>query len=73
MAADEGGDIAIPDFSGKTMREVSESCMRLGLNPVLIGTSVAVQQSPAAGAKVRRGTKMTVEFGDTQVHASKSK
>ena len=73
MAADEGGDIAIPDFSGKTMREVSETCMRLGLNPVLIGTSVAVQQSPAAGAKVRRGTKMTVEFGDTPVHTNKSK
>jgi len=73
MSADEGGDIVVPDFSGKTMREVSEGCMRLGLNPVLVGTSVAVQQTPAAGAKVRRGTKVTVDFGDTPVHVGKSR
>jgi membrane peptidoglycan carboxypeptidase len=73
MSADEGGDIAVPDFSGKTMREVSEGCLRLGLNPVLVGTSVAVQQSPAAGAKVRRGTKVTVDFGDAPVHSGKSR
>jgi len=73
MSADEGGDIVVPDFSGKTMREVSEGCMRLGLNPVLVGTSVAFQQTPAGGAKVRRGTKVTVEFGDIPVHSGKSK
>src|SRR5437899_142774 len=27
MAADEGGDISVPDFSGKTMREVTEACL----------------------------------------------
>ena len=47
--------------------------MRLGLDPVLIGTNVAIQQTPAAGAKVRRGTKVTVEFGDTPAHSRKSK
>ncbi|MGB7728034.1 MAG: penicillin-binding transpeptidase domain-containing protein, partial [Candidatus Acidiferrum sp.] len=73
MSADEGGDIAVPDFSGKTMRDVTEACMRLGLDPVLIGTNVAIQQTPAAGAKVRRGTKVTVEFGDTPAHSRKSK
>lgn len=73
MSADEGGDIVVPDFSGKTMREVTEGCMRLGLNPVLIGTSVAIQQTPAAGAKVRRGSKLTVEFGDFPVRAGKSR
>jgi hypothetical protein len=52
---------------------VSEGCLRLGLNPVLVGTSVAVQQSPAAGAKVRRGTKVTVDFGDAPVHSGKSR
>jgi len=31
MAADEGGDIAVPDFSSKTMREVTEMCLHLGL------------------------------------------
>jgi cell division protein FtsI (penicillin-binding protein 3) len=73
MSADEGGDILVPDFFGKTMREVSEACMRLGLNPVLVGTSVAIQQTPAAGAKVRRGTRITVEFGVMQVHTVKPK
>ena len=62
VALDEGGDIAVPDFRGKTVREVTETCLRLGLNPVLIGSSLAQEQSPAAGAKVRRGAKITVRF-----------
>jgi cell division protein FtsI (penicillin-binding protein 3) len=73
MSADEGGDIVVPDFSGKTMRDVTQACMRLGLNPVLVGTSVALQQTPAAGAKVRRGTKVIVEFGDVPAHSGKSR
>jgi hypothetical protein len=32
---DEGGEIEVPDFSGKTIREVTEACIRLGLEPVL--------------------------------------
>jgi cell division protein FtsI (penicillin-binding protein 3) len=73
MLADEGGDIEVPDFSGKTMREVSEACLRLGLDPVLVGTDVAIQQTPAAGGKVRRGSKVTVDFGDPPKHSAKSK
>jgi cell division protein FtsI (penicillin-binding protein 3) len=73
MSADEGGDIVVPDFKGKTMREVSESCLRLGLDPVLIGSHVAVQQTPAAGAKVRRRTKVSVEFGDSPAGPGKSR
>jgi cell division protein FtsI (penicillin-binding protein 3) len=63
VAVDEGGDIQVPDFSGKTMREVTEICLRLGLDPVLVGSSLATNQAPAAGAKVRRGAKITVQFG----------
>jgi len=33
VALDEGGDIAVPDFRGKTVREVTETCLRLGLIP----------------------------------------
>jgi cell division protein FtsI (penicillin-binding protein 3) len=62
-AVDEGGDIEVPDFSGKTMRAVTEACLRLGLDPVLVGSSLATNQTPAAGAKVRRGAKITVQFG----------
>jgi cell division protein FtsI (penicillin-binding protein 3) len=73
LLSPDGGGIVVPDFSGKTMRDVTESCMRLGLDPVLIGTNVAIQQTPAAGATVRHGSKVTVEFGDPPAHSGKSK
>jgi cell division protein FtsI (penicillin-binding protein 3) len=73
MAVEGDGDIEVPDFQGKTMREVTETCMKLGLDPVLVGSRLATQQVPAAGTKVRRGTKVTVEFGDAPVHAGKSR
>jgi cell division protein FtsI (penicillin-binding protein 3) len=63
MAADEGGDISVPDFSGKTMREVTEMCLRLGLEPVLVGSNLATEQHPEAETRVRRGAKVTVQFG----------
>jgi len=63
MAADEGGDISVPDFSRKTMREVTEMCLRLGLEPVLVGSNLATEQHPEAETRVRRGAKVTVQFG----------
>ena len=63
IAADEAGDITVPDFAGKTMREVTELCLHLGLEPQLVGSNLAVQQYPEAGSKLRRGAKVTVQFG----------
>ena len=63
VALDEGGDIGVPDFSGMTMREVTERCLRLGLDPVLVGSGLAVNQAPRGDAHVRRGTKISVQFG----------
>ena len=63
VAVDEGSDIPVPDFSGKTMREVTETCLKLGMDPFLVGSGVAVSQTPAAGMKVRPGAKLTVQFG----------
>jgi membrane peptidoglycan carboxypeptidase len=63
VALDEGGDIAVPDLRGRTMRDVTEMCLRLGLEPVLVGSGLAVDEAPADGAKVRRGAKITVRFG----------
>jgi len=63
VAVDEGGDIPVPDFSGKTMREVTETCLKLGLDPLLVGSGLAVSQAPASGMKMRRGAKLTVRFG----------
>jgi cell division protein FtsI/penicillin-binding protein 2 len=63
VAVDEGGDIPVPDFSGKTMREVTEACLKLGLDPFLVGSGLAVSQAPAAGMKMRKGAKLAVQFG----------
>jgi cell division protein FtsI (penicillin-binding protein 3) len=63
VAVDEGVDIQVPDFSGKTMRDVTEVCLRSGLEPVLVGSGLATNQAPAAGARVRQGAKVTVQFG----------
>ena len=71
LSVDEGGDITVPDFSGKTMREVTDECLRLGLNPVLVGTSLATGQTPAAGAKLKHGAKVTVEFGAAEPKSGK--
>lgn len=73
VAVDEGGDIPVPDFTGKTMREVTQMCLRLGLEPVLVGSSLAVDQVPAPGSKLRRGAKVTVRFGtDLRVNRAKA-
>jgi cell division protein FtsI/penicillin-binding protein 2 len=63
VALDEGGDIGVPDFSGMTMRDVTERCLRLRLDPVLVGSGLAVNQTPRAEAHVRHGAKITVQFG----------
>jgi cell division protein FtsI (penicillin-binding protein 3) len=63
VAVDQGGEVEVPDFSGKTMRDVADIALKLGLDPVLVGSNLAVDQTPAAGAKVRRGAKITVRFG----------
>jgi cell division protein FtsI (penicillin-binding protein 3) len=73
VALDEGGDIAVPDFRGKTMRDVTEMCLRLGLEPVLVGSGLAVDEAPPAGAKVRHGAKITVRFGDSVAPAKAEK
>ena len=69
----QGGDIEVPDFSGKTMRDVADIALRLGLEPVLVGSNLATDQSPAAGAKVRRGAKITVQFGTPLEKKSKTR
>jgi cell division protein FtsI (penicillin-binding protein 3) len=65
VALEEGQGIAVPQLTGKTVRGVTEACLRLGLNPVLIGTGVAVEQNPGAGTRVRLGSRVTVRFART--------
>ncbi len=73
VAVDEGGDIPVPDMTGKTMRDVTEMCLRLGLDPVLFGSGLAINQKPAAESKLRRGAKITVQFGAPALKIAKSK
>jgi cell division protein FtsI (penicillin-binding protein 3) len=62
VALDEGEELVVPEFYGRTVRGVTEECLRRGLNPVLIGTGVALAQNPEAGSRVRRGARITVRF-----------
>jgi cell division protein FtsI/penicillin-binding protein 2 len=55
--------VAMPDFAGLTVRGVTEECSRMGLSPSLIGSGIAVEQSPEAGTQVLRGSRITVRFG----------
>jgi cell division protein FtsI (penicillin-binding protein 3) len=58
----EGEGIPVPQFQGRTVREVTEQCMKLGLNPILVGTGIAMAQSPEPGTMIRRGSRITVRF-----------
>ena len=58
----EGDGMPVPQLVGKTVREVTQDCLKLGLSPVLVGTGIATAQSPEAGAAIRRGNKITVQF-----------
>jgi len=69
---DEGG-VPAPALTGKTMREVTMECLRLGLQPVLVGTGIALEQSPAAGAAVHPGSKITIRFGSLAANRGRSR
>jgi cell division protein FtsI (penicillin-binding protein 3) len=63
IAFSEEDAVEVPDMSGQTVRGVTEVCSRLGLIPSLLGSGVALEQSPEPGAKVIRGSTVTVRFG----------
>jgi cell division protein FtsI (penicillin-binding protein 3) len=58
----EGGGIPAPQLLGKTVRDVTEECLKMGLVPVLVGTGTATEQSPEPGATIRRGNRINVQF-----------
>jgi cell division protein FtsI (penicillin-binding protein 3) len=55
--------VIVPDLLGRTVRGVTETCSRLGVEPSLIGSGVALEQFPEAGTAVLRGSRVTVRFG----------
>jgi cell division protein FtsI (penicillin-binding protein 3) len=58
----EGEGIPAPALLGKTVRDVTEECLKLGLTPVLVGTGIAAEQTPEPGSTIRRGNRITVQF-----------
>jgi hypothetical protein len=67
MAAVQVGDAAVwgprvPDFAGKTLREVIEEASEMGLTVRLDGRGVARRQEPAAGSLLAAGDVIRVQF-----------
>jgi cell division protein FtsI (penicillin-binding protein 3) len=70
VALAEGEGVAVPLLVGKTVREVIEICQRLGINPVLNGSGIVLEQQPLAGTMVARGGTVTLRFGRTGLERS---
>ena len=63
IAFSEEDSVEVPDLTGQNVRGVTEACSRLGLIPSLLGSGVALEQSPEPGTRVMRGSTLTVRFG----------
>jgi len=59
----EQGGIAVPSFVGKSVRSAIEIAEVNGLDLEILGSGIAQDQSPVAGAHVPSGAKITVRFG----------
>jgi len=59
----EEGGIAVPSFVGKSVRAAVEAAQDAGLDLDAIGSGIAREQSPEAGAKVAAGSRVVVRFG----------
>jgi cell division protein FtsI (penicillin-binding protein 3) len=52
----------VPDFQGKTKREVMEESSALGVRIEIAGSGIARRQDPAPGAVLRPGERVRVQF-----------
>ena len=59
----EEGGIEVPSFLGKSLRVALEAAQNAGLDIDAVGSGVAREQMPAAGAHVAAGSRITVHFG----------
>jgi cell division protein FtsI (penicillin-binding protein 3) len=58
----ELGGIAVPDFYGKSLREVTEECLKLGLRLRSSGSGAAIEQFPGPGSRVQAGAGIQIVF-----------
>jgi beta-lactam-binding protein with PASTA domain len=56
------GDVSVPDFHGKSLREVTDESLKAGLKLQAVGSGAALEQMPPAGVTVRGGTHVMVRF-----------
>jgi cell division protein FtsI (penicillin-binding protein 3) len=59
----EPGGVLVPSFAGKSVRKAIEMAVESGLELDAVGSGIAEDQSPRAGAHVTAGAKITVKFG----------
>jgi cell division protein FtsI (penicillin-binding protein 3) len=59
----EQGGIAVPAFEGKSVRSAIELAQSSGLDLNVVGSGLAKDQNPPAGAHVPSGARVTVKFG----------
>src|SRR5262249_25067766 len=52
----------VPNFRGKTMRDVLAEAAKMGLNVVADGSGIARIQNPAPGTPLREGDRIRVQF-----------
>ncbi len=57
-----GRDVAVPDFTGSTVRAATERAGASGLGLQVIGSGLARAQAPAPRSKVAAGTAIVVRF-----------
>jgi len=62
VVLDYDGGATVPDFTGKSLRAVSELCETLGLNPSLLGNGMARWQQPRPGTHTTAGAHVVVQF-----------
>ncbi|MDO4280881.1 MAG: penicillin-binding transpeptidase domain-containing protein [Peptococcaceae bacterium] len=62
--------VTLPDFEGKTIKDVDMILDGLGLDSKLSGSGLAYRQEPAAGTVVTAGTQVKVWFAGTTERAN---
>jgi cell division protein FtsI (penicillin-binding protein 3) len=59
----EQGGIVVPSFIGRSVRSSIELAESSGLDLSIVGSGVALEQTPPAGAHVASGARITIRFG----------
>ncbi|HEV2883775.1 MAG TPA: penicillin-binding transpeptidase domain-containing protein [Pyrinomonadaceae bacterium] len=57
--------IVMPDLRGRSVRDVARACAQLGMQVEAHGEGRVIRQTPAAGAELKPGQVIYVDFGRT--------